>query len=41
MQNTDKEEKQMEKLCFNCPFLCEETTGVGWQKDNHILIGFN
>lgn len=34
----DNQEKQMEKLYFNCPLLCEETTGMGWQKDK--LISF-
>lgn len=37
----DNEEKQMEKLCFNCPHLSGETTGMGWQNGNHILISFN
>lgn len=28
----DNEEKQMEKLCFNCPPLCGDTTGYGLAK---------
>lgn len=37
----DNEEKQMEMLCFNCPPLCGDTTGMGWQNDSHVLISFN